>query len=141
MKKLITICLVLLFCASVYATKVSSRDDSTAIATMQTDVDNLLTLSTDVLALNKAGPGDVFYVNSNAGGSGTGVDWTNAEVTIEAAIANCTTGAGDWIIVAPTHVETATTAFVDLDLANITLWGLGTGTKMHIYHRYCWRWC
>ena len=130
MKKLITICLALLLCAPAYGTPIASADNTTAIAAMQVDVDSLLLLSNDVLALNKSGPGDVFYVDSNATGSGTGVDWTNAEVTIEAAIANCTAGAGDWIFAAPTHVETAATAFVDLDLTHITLWGLGIGSKM-----------
>ncbi len=130
MKRLFIICLVLMLCVPAMATKVSSRDDSAAIATMQVDVDTLLVLSRDVLSLKKVGPGDVFYVDSNAGGSGTGVDWTNAEVTIEAAIANCTAGAGDWIVVSPTHVETGATAFVDLDKTHITLWGLGIGSKM-----------
>ncbi len=130
MKRLFIICLVLLLCAPVYATKVSSRDDSTAIASMQTDVDSLLLLTADALSTNKVA-GDVFYVDSGAsGGSGTGVDWTNAELTIEAAIANCTAGAGDWIMVSPTHAETAATAFVDLDKTDVTLWGLGNGTRM-----------
>ena len=128
MKRLFTICLVLLLCTSAYATKVSSRDDSTAIATMQTDVDAGLILDSDELALLGAGPGNVFYVNSNvSAGSGTGLDWTNAKTTIELAIGACTANAGDFIVCAPYHVETASTGTFDLAKDGITLIGLGKG--------------
>ena len=130
MKKLFTICLVLLLCASVFGTPVGRQNISTAVAAVQTTVDILEILNSDELAFFGIGTGSVFYVDSGAGGSGTGLDWTNAEVTIEAAIDNCTANAGDWIFVAPGHAETGATALVDLDKAGITLWGLGTGTLM-----------
>jgi len=130
MKRLFTICLVLLLCASAtYARKTTQGDDSTAIAVVDGIVDDILILSSDILASNKVG-GDVFYVNSNATGSGTGADWTNAEVTIEAAVDDCTAGAGDWIMIHPSHAEDAGTAFVDLDKTDVTVWGIGNGTRL-----------
>jgi len=116
-------------CVPAYATKIGAANDSTAIAAVQVDVDLIKILSSDVLATQKIG-GDVFYVNSNASGSATGFDWTNAELTIEAAIADCTADAGDWIIVHPAHAETASTGTFDADKAGVTIWGLGNGTDM-----------
>ncbi|MHC4121935.1 MAG: right-handed parallel beta-helix repeat-containing protein [Planctomycetota bacterium] len=129
MKRLLTICLVLLLCAPVYATKISAADDSTAIAAVQTTADAIEILNSDVLALLKSGA-NVWYVDSGATGSGTGVDWTNAETTIEAAIANCTANAGDFIVCAPYHAETASTGTFDLDKDGVTLIGLGKGDAM-----------
>lgn len=130
MKKLFTICLVLLFCTSVYGVKVSSRDDSTAIATMQVDVTASAILNSDQLALLGIGTGDVFYVDSGATGSGTAADWTNADITIELALVHCTANAGDIIVCAPYHAETASTGTFDLDLDGVTLIGLGKGDAM-----------
>lgn len=130
MKRLITICLVLMLCVPAMATKIADADDSTAIAAVKVDTAALLILSADVLAANKVA-GDVFYVNSNAGGgSGNGLSWTNARLTIETGLALCTDAAGDWIMVAPAHVETASTGTADLDKENVTVWGLGNGTLM-----------
>ena len=68
MKKLIIICLVLLLCSPAYGVKVSSRDDSTAIATVDTVVDALALTNADILAMAGVGTGDVFYVDSAATG-------------------------------------------------------------------------
>lgn len=130
MRRLITICLVLLLCASAYGVKVSSRDDSTAIASMQVDVDILVILNSDELALLGVGTGNVFYVDKDAGGSGTGADWENAKTTIELAIGACEANAGDFIVCAPYHTETASTGTFDLDKDGVTLIGLGVGDGM-----------
>lgn len=128
LRKLFTICLVLLLCVPAYGTKVSAADDSTAIAAVQTDVDLIEILNEDIMAHRIAG--DTFYVNSNASGSDTGLDWTNAALTIEAGIALCTAAAGDWIMVHPAHAETASTGTVDADKTDVTIWGLRNGTAM-----------
>ncbi len=129
MKRLFIICLVLLLCASATATKIADADDSTAIAAVKVDTEALIVLTGDVLATNKVA-GDVFYVDSNAGGSASGLSWTNAVLTIEAGLTLCTAGAGDWIMVSPIHAETATTGTADLDKTDVTVWGLGNGTRM-----------
>ncbi len=131
MKRLFIICLaILLLCAPAYGTKIADADDSTAIAAVKVDTEALIVLTGDVLATNKVA-GDVFYVDSgSSGGSGSGTSWTNAALTIEAGLTLCTAGAGDWIMVSPVHAETATTGTADLDKTDVTVWGLGNGTRM-----------
>ncbi len=130
MKKLITICLVLLICASsAYATKIASADDSTAIAAVHVDVDILEILNSDELALLQAG-GNIWYVDNAATGSGTAADWTNADITIELALVHAAANAGDIIVCAPYHVETASTGTFDLDKDGVKVIGLGTGDAM-----------
>jgi len=128
MKRLLTICLVLLFSISALATPIGQSNVTTATTAIQADTDALEILSSDILAKLGIGTGNVFYVDSAAGGSGTGLSWTNAEVTLDAAIGDCAADNGDFIFVAPTHVETLTTADgVNIDLAGITIIGLGSG--------------
>ena len=129
MKRLFTICLVLLLCASAYGVKVSSRDDSTAIATMQTDVDIIEILNSDELALLDSG-GNVFYVDKDATGSGTAADWENADITIELALVHCAASNGDIIVCAPYHTETASAGTFDLDKNGVKVIGVGTGDAM-----------
>ena len=130
MKRFITICLVLLLCAPAFGVKVSSRDDSTAIATVDTVVDALALTNADILALAGQSAGNVFYVDSAAVGAGTAVDWTNADITIELALVHCAANNGDIIVCAPYHAETASTGTFDLDKDGITLIGLGYGDAM-----------
>ena len=71
--------------------------------------------------------GKVFFVDSNnAGGQGTKA---RPFATIDEAVGNCTANKGDFIIVMPGHVETLTAAGqLVLDVAGITVYGLGTGS-------------
>jgi len=76
------------------------------------------------------GTGQIFYVDSGVSGGGqTGLDWTNAVTTIDAAIGLCTASRGDVIYVAQGHTETSATAadVVTLDVAGVSVIGLGSG--------------
>lgn len=128
MKRLFTICLVLLLCASSYATKVGQQNIATAVASVQTDTTALIQLSADQLAqINNAG--NVFYVDSSAGGgTGSGTSWTNASITIKLGITKCAADNGDVLLVAPGHVETFTaTDSADVTKAGLRIFGLGVG--------------
>lgn len=76
-------------------------------------------------------PGNVFYVDSghaNAGTANRATDWGRPLSTIDAAVAKCTANNGDIIYVAPGHAETVSAAGdLDLDVAGITIIGLGDG--------------
>jgi hypothetical protein len=74
--------------------------------------------------------GTIFYVNSVGGAdTGDGLSWETALATIDAAVGKCTANKGDIIMVAPGHNEGITTAgAIDLDVAGITVIGLGTGS-------------
>jgi len=127
MKNLLIISLVLLLCASVYATPVGRSNIATAVADVQTDTTALIQLAADQLGqINN--PGNVFYCDSAAGGSGTGVDWTNAVTTIKAAALKCASDNGDVLLVAPAHAETLTAAdAVDITRTGLRIYGLGNG--------------
>lgn len=113
---------------STVAIPVGGRDVSSQLTAMQTDVDSLLILNSDGLAATGSG-GSVFYVDSGATGSGTGLDWTNADVTIEDAIALCTASAGDIIYVAAGHAESFTSEDLDVDKIGVQIIGMGTGSN------------
>ncbi len=130
MKKLLTICLVLLLCAPALATKVGRSNLATAVASVQTDTDALEILSSDVLALAALSGGNVWYVDKDATGSGTAADWTNADITIELAQVHAAANNGDYIVCAPYHAETASAGTFDLAKDGITLIGLGKGDAM-----------
>jgi hypothetical protein len=74
-------------------------------------------------------PGSLFYVDSGATGAGTGLSWTDAVTTGNAAVALCTADSGDVINFAPQHTETlgAGADGLDIDVAGITLVGWGVG--------------
>lgn len=72
--------------------------------------------------------GNTYYVDSNASGDGTGLNWTDALTAIDAAINKC--AADDRILVAPAHVDTVTAAAgIVFDVAGVTLIGLGNGDR------------
>lgn len=78
--------------------------------------------------------GNVFFVSSTTSGrsdsTAAGRDPTTPFATIDYAVGQCTASNGDVIIVMPGHVETVTAAGgLDLDVAGITLVGLGNGTN------------
>ena len=78
--------------------------------------------------------GNVFYVDSNAAGAadtaGHGMGPDGPFATIDFAITQCTASQGDVILVLPGHAETINAAgAIDLDIAGITVLGLGVGNK------------
>ena len=74
--------------------------------------------------------GQAFYVDSATGSNSyDGTSWTKAVATLDYAVGLCTAGRGDIIFLAPGHAETGTAAaFVDLDVAGITVQGVGAGS-------------
>lgn len=78
------------------------------------------------LGLNSEGV--EWFVNSNATGTDAGTSWTNASLTIDAAINLATASNGDIIHIAATHAETYSAADgFDLDKAGLTLVFHGEG--------------
>lgn len=74
------------------------------------------------------GTGSMFYVDSVTGAdTDTGLTWALAKATIDAAVALCTDGNNDIIFVASGHEETLT-ADISLDIDDITVIGIGSGT-------------
>jgi hypothetical protein len=141
MKRFITICLVLLFCASIYATPIRSTASEKLGAfsgDVATDQDDNVKASLDLahtdidaiirdLGIVRQTNSSIFYVDSGTAGS-TGGSWATAVADVEAATALCTTSAGDIIVVAPGHAEAMTAADdIDLDKIGITVIGLGEG--------------
>lgn len=110
------------------ATPVGQQNISTAVAAVQTTVDILELLNADELALLGVGPGDVFYVDKDASGSGDAASWTNADITVELALVHCTASAGDTIVVRASHTETFTSEDLDLDKIGVNVIGLGRGS-------------
>ncbi|MHC4237496.1 MAG: hypothetical protein ACYSSM_04475 [Planctomycetota bacterium] len=75
------------------------------------------------------GTGKTFYVDSGASASGNGTSWAQAKSTLDAAVALCTASRGDRIYVAQGHNEALAAAdAVDLDVAGITVIGIGGGS-------------
>lgn len=89
-------------------------------------------VNTDVANLgNNLGTGKVFYVDSGVGSdtyTGTKPEWATA--TLDAAVNLCTANRGDVIFVMQGHTETLGSAAdgVDVDVAGITIIGLGNGS-------------
>ena len=85
-------------------------------------------------AIGVGSSGSVFYVDSATGSTNNaGSSWDDAKATIEQAIQLCTANNGDIILVAPFHNEGAGDAQIfDLDIAGVTVIGLGEGTARPI---------
>ena len=80
---------------------------------------------------SKVGTGSIFYVDSNVDNEGDGSNWINATDTLDEAVVLCSANNGDIIYVAQGHAETLSAAdAVDLDIAGITVIGLGNGADM-----------
>lgn len=97
------------------------------MGTLRGNVRNLLA----VQGIQPLGRGQVFYVDSVNGNSsygGTTPDYPKA--TLTQALALCTTGRGDVIIVMPGHVETISgAAGIAIAKANVRIVGLGAGSS------------
>ena len=77
------------------------------------------------------GTGSIFYVDSGLTASGLGTSWGSAVITLDEAVALCTANNGDVILVAPGHAETIAAADgVDIDVAGVTVVGIGEGEDM-----------
>lgn len=83
--------------------------------------------------------GKVFYVNNSSvlpengvsGSDGNDGTFLRPFATIDYAVSKCTANRGDIIYVMPGHAESiAAASAIDLDVAGISLVGLGKGTKM-----------
>lgn len=77
------------------------------------------------------GPGNRYYVDSghaSASNNNDGTSWSNPCATLDGAVGKCTASNGDIIFIAPGHTETITAdSGVDIDVAGITVIGLGVG--------------
>lgn len=78
--------------------------------------------------------GNVYFVNSTGGSPGhSGKKPAAAMATIDQAVGKCTANNGDVIYVMPGHAENiATTTSLDVDVAGITIVGLGRGESRPI---------
>ena len=77
------------------------------------------------------GTGKAFYVDSGATGSAVGTSWTNAALTIDAAIGFCTASRGDIIYVAQGHSDAIASATgLVCDVAGVSIIGVGNGSLM-----------
>jgi hypothetical protein len=85
----------------------------------------------NILALNiRLGTGHIFYVDSGVSNAGDGSSWSNAKATLDEAVDLCVANRGDVILVAQGHNEAVGTGAdaVDIDMAGVTVIGLGTGS-------------
>lgn len=74
--------------------------------------------------------GNIYFVDSGASASGSGLSPEDPKTTIDAAINLCTANNGDIIYVMEGHAETITAAGgIDADVAGISIIGLGVGTN------------
>lgn len=92
---------------------------------------------TDFVLAN-TGLGSVFYVDSSTGDDArNGKSPRTALATLDAAIGKCTANKGDVIYLLPGHSETeatAATSIATLDVAGVTVIGLGVGTVMPTFN-------
>lgn len=73
--------------------------------------------------------GNVFWVDSGAGSDGNKGTYDRPFSTLDYAVGRCTANNGDLILCKPGHTETVTAAGgLDLDVAGITIVGLGSGS-------------
>lgn len=74
--------------------------------------------------------GDIFYVDSvNGAANNNGKQSDQAVLTLDAAVGLCQADHGDVIVLMPAHAETITSTNTTLDVAGITIIGLGNGLK------------
>lgn len=79
-----------------------------------------------VPVLNTYG-GNVFWVDSGAGSNGNKGTFDRPFATIDHAVGRCTANNGDIIMVKPGHSEAISTADIDVDIAGVSIVGLGAG--------------
>jgi len=80
------------------------------------------------------GTGSIFYVDSGASGGETGLNWTDAVLTLNEGVDLCTEDRGDYILLAPGHTEVLAAAdAVDIDLAGVSVKGIGSGEQRPVF--------
>ncbi len=136
MKKLMIMIVLLLAVPASAVLIINNRNVSNPLLLRKLLNDRIGTLDSNVQVLqnatpgiNNIGTGNVFYVDSVSGSNGNGTTWALAKTTWDAAIALCEDGNHDVIYVASTHAETLA-ADVTLDIDDITIIGIGSGTDM-----------
>lgn len=74
--------------------------------------------------------GTIFYVDSNTGSNtaNDGKSPNQAFATISGAMAKCTANKGDVILVLPGHTEAVTSSSLNVNVAGVTILGLGSGS-------------
>lgn len=134
MRKLITICLVLLLCASAFGIPRDSTRNNIGAYTGPlngTQQDDNIKASLDLLhvkvgAATSGTSGDTWYVDSGeATGTEDGRTWATATDTINEAVDLAS--AGDTILVADGHAETLGTLI--LDVTGLSVIALGEGSR------------
>lgn len=83
--------------------------------------------------MSAKGTGEVYFVDSGASGGETGLNWTDAVLTLEEGLDLCTADRGDFLLVAAGHAETLTAQDIDLDKGNVTVIGLGSGENRPVF--------
>lgn len=79
--------------------------------------------------------GDVYWVDSGAGGDGNPGTYNRPLATVDAAVNKCTASNGDYIMLKPGHTEDiAAAGGAVFDIAGVTVVGLGTGSDMPQIH-------
>ncbi len=135
MKRFIIICLVLLLCAPVYGTPLSTATQDAKIGNFTgpaagTAQDDNIKASLDILhdrLGSVASGGTTFYVDSGVAGSG-GLTRATAVATFQAAVDLCSNNAGDIIVAQAGHAEDiASAAALDFNKAGITVICEGNG--------------
>ena len=145
MKRLLIFVLMLMLCSTAAATKIhstaedklgssyagtagSSQGESVYadMVLAQTDLDASLVDTISLLGMKGLGTGSVFYVDSAVSDS-EGTSWATAVATIDDAVNLCTADRGDYILVASTHVEDLGLEDPKVDIAGVTIIGLGNG--------------
>lgn len=74
--------------------------------------------------------GNIFFVDSGAGSdsANTGTSQDQPLATIDAAVSKCTADNGDVVLVLPGHTEAITSTSTNIDVAGVTIIGLGDGS-------------
>lgn len=94
------------------------------------------------VALSMVNPGKVFWVNNSGvlpdtgvtGSDGNKGTYTRPFATLDGAIGMCVANRGDLIVIMPGHAETLSSATaLNLDVAGVTIIGLGQGTKRPVF--------
>ena len=142
MRKFIIVCTLAIIVSAGFAS-IPTKDINFNTVRAENDLAKLLRAkfaqhNVDIASVggfSNRGTGKVFYVDSGAGGSSTSVGTTPASAapTLDDGVNLCTANRGDVIFVMQDHAETidnGTSDAIDLDVAGITVIGLGNGTDM-----------
>lgn len=92
---------------------------------------NIPGLPVNIVDISKY-PGSIFFVNSVTGTNGAGYGGSPDVplATIDYAVGLCTANKGDVILVMPGHTETITGTDITVDVAGVSVIGLGKGSLM-----------